>query len=80
MTQKKLEQYSWFPYVAWTLTIVFAGYVMFLAINFKEQAVALQDSTLSLEYRVTQIERMLSPETATPTTAVNEQATNEMIE
>ncbi len=63
MNQRKLEEYAWFPYVAWTLTVVFAGYVMYLAFDLRDKANTLQDSTLSLEFRIEQIERMLHEQT-----------------
>ena len=65
MTQKKLEDYKWFPYVAWTLSIGFFLFVLNLTLELRATAAELQESTMSLSYQLEQVERMLAPETAT---------------
>ena len=62
MTQvnKKLEEYRWFPYVAWTLSIGFSIFVGFLAIELRNTAASIEQSSLNLEQRIKAVEAMLA--------------------
>ena len=73
---KKLEEYSWFPYVAWTLSIVFAIFVGSLALELRNTAQSIQDSTMTLDYRLQVVEEMFAEQQATTTDDIEEQ-TNE---
>lgn len=70
---KKLEQYSWFPYIAWTLSIGFAIFVIILALQLRDIAHDLQDSNATLDQRIQAVEEMFSGERATST---NDPTTN----
>lgn len=59
---KKLEEYKIFPYIAWTICILFAGFVLNLSLQLSVSVEEMQDSNLNLEYRVQTIERMLEGE------------------
>jgi len=64
---KKLEQYSWFPYVAWTLSIGFAIFVMMLALQLRDIARDLQKSSATLDQQMQMVEEMFANESATST-------------
>lgn len=58
MAQKKLEQYKWFPVVAWTLAIGFALFVINLAFELRETADDLRESSISLQQRMDYLENI----------------------
>jgi len=62
MTQvhKKLEDYWWFPYMAWTISIGFTIFVAFLALELRETASNIEQSSLNLERRIQAVEDMLA--------------------
>ena len=57
---KKLEEYSWFPIIAWTLSIGFAGFVGYLTLQLLDTAKQIQDSTMTLDHRLQVVEDMFS--------------------
>ena len=57
MAHKKLEQYKWFPVVAWTLAIGFAAFVSSLALELRNTADGLRETSISLEQRMQYLER-----------------------
>lgn len=65
MAGKQLEQYSWFPHIAWTLSLALALFVGYLALELRTTAQDLQDSSLSLEQRLEDTETMLNQDSAT---------------
>lgn len=69
MQPKKLEQYKYFPHIAWTLCIAFAGFVFMLSLKAQNSYESLSQSQLSHEYRLQQIEATLgNTPSATSTT------------
>ena len=60
MTQvhKKLEDYWWFPYMAWTVSIGLTILVIFLALELRETAANIEKSSLNLEQRMQAVEEM----------------------
>jgi len=56
MVAKKLEQYKYFQPIAWTLCISFAGFVAMLTIELRNVVYNMQNSSLSLEARIANIE------------------------
>ena len=62
MTQvrKKLEDYWLFPYIAWTISIGFTIFVVFLALELRETAASIEQSSLNLEKRMQAVEDMFA--------------------
>ncbi len=56
MQPKKLEQYKYFQPIAWTVCISFAGFVGMLALQLKTTIINLEQSTLSFEQRLQEVE------------------------
>jgi type III secretory pathway component EscS len=56
MQPKKLEQYKYFQPIAWTVCLTFAGFVGLLTIELKNTVNHLQESTLSFEARLQNVE------------------------
>lgn len=56
MQPKKLEQYKYFQPIAWTLCLSFAGFVGMLALQLQATMDHMQESTLSFETRLQNIE------------------------
>lgn len=56
LTYKKLEQYKWFPYIAWSLCIGLAFFVGKLTLDLHTTAQNLERTTMTLEERVDIIE------------------------
>lgn len=56
MQPKKLEQYKYFQPIAWTLCISFAGFVAMLALELKTAVINMQESTISMEQRLQNLE------------------------
>lgn len=56
MQPKKLEQHKFFPYVAWTLCILFAGFVGMLSLEMKKAVNELQMQNLQDNERISELE------------------------
>ncbi len=56
MQPKKLEQYKYFQPIAWTVCISFAGFVGMLALQLKTTIINLEQSTVSFEQRLQEVE------------------------
>jgi hypothetical protein len=56
MQPKKLEQYKYFQPIAWTVCISFAGFVGMLALQLKTTIINLEQSTLSFDQRLQNVE------------------------
>lgn len=54
MLKHQLETYKWFPYMAWTICIVFALFVYSLTLNLKDanNELAIARSTLEMNSRI----------------------------
>jgi hypothetical protein len=64
MQPRKLEHYKYFQPVAWTVCLGFAGYVGMLALNLDKEIDRLENSSLSFEQRLQNLEQAVS--TSTP--------------
>jgi hypothetical protein len=60
MQPKKLEQYKYFQPIAWTVCLSFAGFVGMLALQLQITVKDMQESTLSFEYRLQNVEAALA--------------------
>jgi hypothetical protein len=59
MKPKKLEHYKYFQPIAWTLCLSFAGFVGMLALQIENEVQRMQNSTLSIEQRLQNVENAL---------------------
>ncbi len=59
MRPTKLEHYKYFQPIAWTLCLSFAGFVGMLALQIENEVERMQDSTLSFEQRLQNVENAL---------------------
>lgn len=66
MQPKKLEQYKYFAPIAWTVCISFAAYVGLLAVNLDEEITRLENSSLTFENRLNNLEKQVGSKTVTP--------------
>lgn len=57
MQPKKLEQYKYFTPIAWTLCIVFAGFVGMIAIQAGDAIKKLESTDISFEQRLEAVEK-----------------------
>jgi len=69
MQPKKLEQYKYFQPIAWTVCISFAGFVGMLALQLKTTIINLEQSTLSFDQRLQNVEAAVG---VNPTGAVKQ--------
>lgn len=60
MQPKKLEQYKYFQPIAWTLCLSFAGFVGMLAIQLQATVKHMENSSLSFETRLQNIENIVN--------------------
>ena len=60
MKPKKLEQYKYFQPIAWTLCLSFAGFVGMLALELQTTIKNLENSSLSFEERLQNIEEAVN--------------------
>jgi hypothetical protein len=60
MQPKKLEQYKYFQPIAWTLCISFAGFVVMLALQLQATVKNMENSTLTFETRLQNIENIVN--------------------
>ena len=75
MPHKQLEQYAWFPYIAWTVSLGFALFVGYLALELRTTADDLRDTSLSMEQRMEAVEAMLNEGNATTSNGNTETTT-----
>ncbi len=71
---KKLEQYSWFPYVAWTIFFIMLLVVAHFAFELRktaENATASENSPFSATSRMNEVQRVFD-EPSTNTTEEND--------
>ncbi len=59
MKPKKLEHYKYFQPIAWTLCLSFAGFVGMLAMQIENEVERMQNSTLSIEQRLQNLENAI---------------------
>jgi hypothetical protein len=59
MSKRSLEQYRVFPYIAWGLVILFAGFVYSLVLNLKAETAELGASAGRLEEKTRQDARFI---------------------
>lgn len=57
--KRKIEEYWWFPYVAWSILIIFTIMVTLLTLELRETAMSIEESSLNLENRIRAVEDML---------------------
>lgn len=60
MQPKKLENYKVFPFVAWTLCVLFAGFVGLLSIEMKQAITELQIINIQNAEKIDSIEKKLN--------------------
>ena len=60
MKPQKLEQYKYFQPIAWTLCLSFAGFVGMLALELQTTIKNLENSSLSFEERLQNIEEAVN--------------------
>ena len=59
MQPKKLENYKVFPFIAWTICVLFAGFVGFLSLEMKQAITELQTINLQNAEKIDSIEKKL---------------------
>lgn len=55
---KKLEQYKYFSIVAWTLVVCSSSLVLYLALDLRQTAHELQDTSMNLDHKMQQIDAL----------------------
>lgn len=58
MPHKKLEHYRLFPVVAWTVTLLFAGFVVHIAVRINSTANELEATSQNLGEQMRSVEEM----------------------
>ncbi|KXJ99807.1 MAG: hypothetical protein UZ19_OD1000305 [Parcubacteria bacterium OLB19] len=59
MQPKKLENYKVFPFIAWTICVLFAGFVGLLSLEMKQAITELQTINLQNAEKIDSIEKKL---------------------
>ena len=59
MQPKKLENYKVFPFIAWTICVLFAGFVGLLSLEMKKAITELQTINLQNAEKIDSIEKKL---------------------
>ncbi len=60
MQPKKLEHFKAFPYIAWTICVLFAGFVGLLSLEMKQAITELQTINLQNAEKIDSIEKTLN--------------------
>ncbi len=60
MQPKKLEQFKYFQPIAWTLCLSFAGFVAMLSLQLVNVVNNLQNSSISIESRLDNLEEKIN--------------------
>lgn len=55
---KKLEQYKYFSIVAWTLVFCSTSLVLYSALDLRQTANELQDTSMNLDHKMQQVDAL----------------------